>query len=81
MISSLDLFLEEPMMAATRVFVSQASCLLGDFNLSGTVDFLDINPFLSVLGSETYQCEADINTDGVVNFLDIAPLITYLAGQ
>ena len=58
-----------------------SSALLGDVNLSGTVDFLDISPFISVLTSPEYQIEADINLDGYVNFLDITPFITVLAEQ
>ena len=65
-----------------RVFVSQIfqSPLMGDVNLSGTVDFFDISSFISLLASGTYQSEADFSTDGVVNFLDIAPFIATLAG-
>ena len=46
--------------------------LLGDANLNGIVNFLDIPPFVSLLSSRTYLNEADINRDGIVNFLDIS---------
>ena len=56
-------------------------CLLGDVDLNGSVEFLDINPFIDVLSSNGFQCEADIDEDGMVTFLDIQPFITILANQ
>jgi hypothetical protein len=53
--------------------------LLGDVNQSGTVDFLDITPFIGVLSSGMYQAEADIDGNGMVNFLDITPFISLLS--
>ena len=55
--------------------------LLGDVNLDGTVDFLDISPFIAVLSGGIDQAEADCNEDGVVNFLDISPFISILSGS
>ena len=52
---------------------------LGDVNLDGSVDFLDIAPFISVLTNGVFQEEADTNEDGVVNFLDIASFIGLLS--
>ena len=65
---------------SARVFVSQI-IILGDCNLDGVVDFLDINPFISILSSDSFLDQADCNRDGVVNFLDIAPFIGILAGN
>ena len=53
---------------------------LGDVNRDGTVNFLDISPFILVL-SGGFQAEADVNADGSVNFLDISPFIILLSGQ
>lgn len=53
--------------------------LLGDVNLDGVVDFLDISPFIELLSSREFQAEADIDQDGVITFSDIAPLIAILA--
>ena len=54
--------------------------LLGDANLDGFVNFLDISPFISILSGGTgFLAEADINQDGTVNFLDIAPFIGILS--
>ena len=57
------------------------STLLGDVNLDGTVDFLDISPFIAVLSGGIDQAEADCNEDGEVNFLDISPFISILSGS
>lgn len=53
---------------------------LGDVDLNGSVDFLDINPFIQVLAANGFQAEADIDGNGVVDFLDIFPFIEILAG-
>ena len=56
-------------------------CLLGDVDMNGAVEFLDIQPFIDVLAGNGFQCEADIDEDGMVTFLDIQPFIDILAGQ
>ncbi len=56
-------------------------CVLGDVNVDGIVNFLDISPFISVLSSGTNQCEADCNQSGEVDFLDIAAFIAILSGS
>ena len=55
-----------------------ANLLLGDANLDGVVNFLDISAFISVLSSGAYLEEADCNEDGVLNFLDIPSFIAIL---
>ncbi len=53
----------------------------GDVDLSGTVDFFDIQPFIDVLSTpDGFQDEADADCNGVVNFFDIQPFIDILAG-
>ena len=52
--------------------------LLGDCNLNGEVDFLDISSFIVILQLGGYLEEADCNEDGVVNFLDISPFVGIL---
>ncbi len=54
--------------------------LLGDSNLDGVVNFLDIALFITRLASGMYQREVDINEDGFVDFLDIQPFILILIG-
>ena len=55
--------------------------LPGDVDQNGMVNFLDINPFIGVLASNSFQAEADANQDGVVNFLDISAFIDLLSSQ
>lgn len=55
-----------------------AVALLGDANLDGVVNFLDIPAFISALSSGAYLEEADCNEDGIVNFLDIPAFIAIL---
>ena len=59
--------------------ITSEPTLLGDVNLDGVVDFFDLDLFVSVLTSLTFQDEADINRDGVVNFFDITPFIGILS--
>ncbi len=64
--------------------------LIGDSNCDGTVDFFDIDPFVTALVSgqavwETqFDCDFavvnDINEDGVVDFFDIDPFVALLVG-
>ena len=56
------------------------SALAGDGNCDGTVDFLDINPFVAVLTVPAGMpgcgiMNADINQDGAVDFADINPFV------
>ena len=52
---------------------------LGDLNLDGGVNFLDIPPFIAILTAGGFRTEADINGDGAVNFMDISPFIALLS--
>lgn len=54
--------------------------LLGDVNLDGFVNFLDIAPMIAILSSSGFQAEADCDENGVVDFLDISPFIDILFG-
>ena len=56
----------------------EPAVVLGDCNLDGFVNFLDIAPFISILTSGPFLDQADCNEDGAVNFLDIAPFIELL---
>ena len=53
--------------------------LLGDVNRDGAIDLLDVGPFIEILNSGGFQCEADINQDGGVNLLDVGPFIDLLS--
>ena len=56
------------------------SPLIGDVNLDGMVDFLDIPEFIARVTGGEFQAEADINGDGDVDFLDIPEFIDLLTG-
>ena len=54
--------------------------LLGDVNLDGVVNLLDVAPFVDRISSGEFQAEADINGDGTVNLLDVALFVDLLSG-
>jgi len=64
------------------VFTARPTNMLGDVNLDGSVNALDISGFIACLtgGPEKYQNEADINQDLAVNALDISGFISCLVG-
>lgn len=53
--------------------------LLGDCNLDGEVNFLDIAAFISILVSNDYLEQADLDQNESVDFLDISPFIDLLS--
>ena len=53
----------------------------GDVNLDGSVDLLDVDPFIEAISSGTYQGQADTNCDGLVDLRDIASFIAMLGGN
>ena len=60
--------------------LSSGSFTLGDVNQDGEVNGLDVDPFVEVLLSGTYQAEADMNEDQVVNGLDVDPFVEAVIG-
>ena len=68
----------EEVSALASVAVSTTT-LIGDANCDGTVNFLDITPFIALLTSDDFKPEADIDGNGVINFLDITPFIAILS--
>ena len=66
------------------IYVALASAvsdvLLGDINMDGTINFLDIAPFVELLTNGGFQASADIDQNGVVNFQDIQPFVDILSG-
>lgn len=53
----------------------------GDANQDGTVDLLDVSPFVNQLINGNYSLEADVNGDGGVDLLDVAPFVRILTGD
>ena len=60
-------------------FQNSTGVLLGDVNLDGNVNLLDVEPFVDRLLTGTFQAEADTNQDGAVNLLDVDPFIEILS--
>ena len=52
--------------------------LLGDVNLDGVVNLLDVTPFVDLISAGTFQLEGDTNEDGVVNLLDVDAFVDIL---
>ena len=72
-----DLFAPNAMLTVTL----GPPVILGDVNIDGVVDFLDISPFIAVLSAATFQAQADCDENGVVDFLDINSFIGILSGN
>jgi len=74
-------FVAPSILTADLIVINSATIepLLGDVNLDGEVNFLDITPFISILSVNDFLEEADANGDGEVNFLDIVPFIALLS--
>ena len=53
---------------------------LGDVNLDGSVNLLDVAPFIDLLSSGQYNVFGDVNFDGSVNLLDVQPFVDLLTG-
>lgn len=64
-----------------HMFVNTAPLVLGDINLDGVVNLLDVDPFIDLLGSSGFLLGADFNQDGEVNLLDVNGFITALGGN
>jgi hypothetical protein len=58
----------------------ESGVLLGDVNLDGDVNGLDVDPFVDVLLNGPFQAEADMNVDKVVNGLDVDPFVAAVVG-
>ena len=63
-----------------REFCDPCAPLLGDVNLDGSVNLLDVQPFVTIITNGGFQNEADINIDGVVDLLDVQPFVEIISG-
>jgi hypothetical protein len=61
--------------------IRRLAAVLGDVNLDGEVNGLDVDPFVEVLLSGPYQPEADMNEDQLVNGLDVDPFVAAVVGS
>ena len=57
------------------------SIVLGDVDLNGFVNLLDVAPFVEVLLQGIYQAEADVNQDQEVDLLDVEPFVELLTNS
>ena len=62
------------------VFTPDTGCgfAIGDVNMDGSINLLDVDPFVAAVGGGPYVCEADIDQNGTVNLLDVGPFIDLL---
>ena len=58
-----------------RLTIRVVGFALGDVNRDGSVNLLDVAPFIDLVSFGEFQAEADINGDGSVNLLDVDPFI------
>ncbi|MEM6499124.1 MAG: dockerin type I domain-containing protein, partial [Pseudomonadota bacterium] len=79
-IGGVDLVIEYNVNPNRIVLVAVEAPILGDINLDGSVDLLDVTPFVNLIATGNFQAEGDINLDGVVNLLDVGPFIAILNG-
>ena len=61
-----------------RIRTAIVDAILGDINNDGTVDFLDVGPFVNLLLRGSYSANADFDRNGIVDFQDIAPFVNTL---
>ena len=52
---------------------------LGDMNLDGVVNLLDVAPFVQALSNGNFVPAGDINKDGTVNLLDVSGFVDLLS--
>lgn len=66
----------------TYIVLTKAGCdfELGDVNMDGNVNLLDVAPFVAILTDGSYQCEADADQNGMVNLLDVTPFVDLITG-
>ena len=50
----------------------------GDVNMDGSVNMLDVEPFVGLITDGVFQCEGDVTEDGIVDLLDVAPFVAIL---
>lgn len=56
------------------------SFIPGDINGDGSIDLLDVQPFVDLPISGGFSDAADLNGDGAVNLLDVNPFVALLTG-
>ena len=65
----------------TLTYEGPLKCMAGDINQDDEINLLDVQPFVSLIAEEEFQCEGDLNGDGAVNLLDVSPFVDLLVTQ
>lgn len=65
---------------AIRLTAPDMDVLKGDVNGDGSIDLLDVGPFVDAIGGGVFVPAADVDCNGVVNLLDVDPFIDLLNG-
>ena len=55
--------------------------LLGDMNVDGVVNLIDVQPFVELLSSGVFMANGDVNEDGAFDLNDVAPFVGLLTGS
>lgn len=65
-----------------HIYVNDAKpqIITGDVNGDGSVNLLDVSPFVDLLSNGGFNPAADITGDGVVNLLDVSGFVQLLSG-
>ena len=64
-----------------RIWRAEADLVyVGDVNLDGEVNGLDVDPFVGLVTGGDFQAEGDMNEDGFVNGLDVDPFVAAVVG-
>ncbi len=53
---------------------------VGDVDMNGSVDLLDVGPFVQAILDGVFVCEADANEDGTVDLLDVGAFVELILG-
>lgn len=69
-----------PQGSRQALIVRYGEFALGDVNQDGTVNLLDVRPFLDAISNNSFIEEADVNCDGAVNLLDVCVFVDIVSG-
>lgn len=64
-----------------ELFIYRFNGFQGDVNCDGSVDLLDVGPFVDAITNGDNPPKADINNDNIVNLLDIGPFVGLLSSN
>ena len=63
------------------VSISVGGVLLGDINCDGELNLLDVQPFVDLLASGTFNPKGDFDGDGAITLLDVSGFVGALGGN